>query len=169
MAASAADWIARSTWQPQLGRLVVAAGTVVIEALRPGRLRYVAIDRSDAPITLDRARAQSRIAARGIELAQTLEWVLSNVTVDHAAWFANPIAHYDLEGELRLAFVTGRDATPPESLLYFPHCTECGFVYVVGKLLLRMISGPVVDPIAKVLQRATAEDPEARFATLEDL
>jgi len=193
MAATAADWIARSAWyQGSLGRLVLDVGVVeiehdhvndrlwalwialpryptVIEALRPGRLRYAAIDWTDQPITLDSAYAQARLAARGIELAQTLEWVLSNVKVDNAGWFANPIALYDLEGELRVAFVTGRKVTPPETLLYFPQCDERGFVYVVGKLLLRMIAGPTVDPIAKVLQRATAEDPAARFATLEDL
>ena len=181
-----ADWIARSAVPKDFGRLVVNDGIVsiepsgvhdqlwtqwlalpryptVIQPLRAGRLRYAAIDWTY------RALTQPQIAARGIELAQTFEWLLRNSHAASAAWFANPLALYDLEGELRLAFVTASNAMPPESLRDFPHCDERGFVYVVGKLVLRMVAEPVVDPIASILRRATASQPDARFATLEEL
>jgi tetratricopeptide (TPR) repeat protein len=194
MAALAADWISRSAWHlrsAEFGPLVSDAGTVGIElagvsdelwrqwvslpryptimqALRPTRLRYAAIDWTTRPITLGDAPSYRRIAARGIEIAQTFEWLLQNVSVDNAAWFANPIVMFDLEGELRLAFLTRGDAAPPESLLNFPHCDERGFVYVVGKLMRRMVHGPVGEPLSTIIDRSTAE-PGLRFATLDKL
>ena len=103
-------WLARSAWQlrsPEFGPLVSDAGTIgielaglhdelgrqwvalpryptIIQALRPTRLRYAAIDWTTRPITLGDAQSHSAIATRGIELAQTLEWLLQNVKVDNA-------------------------------------------------------------------------------------
>ena len=66
------------------------------------------------------------------------------------------------------AFLARGDAAPPESLLNFPRCDERGFVYVVGKLMRRMVHGPVAEPISTIIDRSTAE-PGLRFATLEKL
>src|SRR3954471_12293902 len=108
---------------------------VLFEVLEPGVLRYAAIDWTQPRIVLGvRPADDLRLAAWGIELAQTMELVLSRVPAAQAAWFTSPIVKIDLEGQLRVGFASvGRDSlpadcSPPELHLQWPLCTERSFV-----------------------------------------
>jgi hypothetical protein len=150
---------------------------VLFEVLEPGILRYAAIDWTQPRIALGvRPADDLRIAAWGIELAQTMELVLSRVPAAQAAWFTSPIVKIDLEGQLRVGFASvGRDSlpsdcAPPELHLQWPLCTERSFVYAVGRGLWQLIRDfQPNDPFGAVILRCLERDPTKRFRSLDEV
>jgi hypothetical protein len=140
-------------------------------------LRYAALDWTQPRIALGvRPADDLRVAAWGIELAQTMELVLSRVPAAQAAWFTSPIVKIDLEGQLRVGFASvGRDSlpsdcAPPELNLQWPLCTERSFVYAVGRGLWQLIRDfQPNDPFGAVVLRCLERDPTKRFRSLDEV
>lgn len=148
---------------------------VLFEVIEPGVLRYAALDWTQPRIALGvRPADDLRLAAWGIELAQTMELVLSRVPPLHAAWFTSPIVKVDLEGQLRVGFASvGRDSlptdcAPPELALQWPLGSERSFVYAVGRGLWQLIREfEPSDPFGAVVLRCLERDPAKRFRSLD--
>lgn len=142
-------------------------------------LRYAAIDWNHPPTVLSGdPQGAGRLASWGVDLVRTCEFLSSVVHKDVLGWFACPIVRIDLEGEVRVAFLSAKgDAAltarlPPEAVDQWPRCDDRGLIFVVGQLLRDLVAlqdRTLPVPVCHTIDRCLAEDPADRFATLKDL
>lgn len=138
----------------------------VLEAVGRGRVLY-------APLDWTWRVDPKRLADVGVELARAYSFLTAWVPARQLAWLTAPLVSFDLDGGVRLAFVSVdrehvlTEAIPPEALEQWPHCTERGAVFTVGQVLRRFartIEGPTL--IDAIIERCTARDPAARYPHL---
>lgn len=152
----------------------LAAHRNVLEVVRDGWLRYAALDWRHAPLVVDGAAAAARFATWGATLSWVGEHLLRSVPGDQLGWLASPIVKFDLEGALRVAFVTPDRREPrcaPELIERWPFCDERGLIFALARALLDLaaVAPPPDSPLGQVLQRCLDRDPDRRIATCQEL
>jgi len=146
---------------------------VLLRVNRPGLLHFAAIDWTRRPIYAGMlAKDDAKVAGWGYQICDALQIVHAR-SGGEGAWFACPLVQCDLEGVVRMGFVSpGRDSwsmdlLPPEIMLDWPRCDELAFVYAAGQALRQLVFN--FDPsslLGSVIARAMHPIPTQRFETL---
>jgi hypothetical protein len=110
----------------------------ILQAVGRHWLRYAALDWSHQPLAIgDDPEAATRVATWGAKLTWVCEFLLRSVPGDSLGWMATPIVKFDLEGEIRIAFIAPDwnkpNSLPPEVVAQWPQCDERGLVFMVGR------------------------------------
>ncbi len=148
----------------------------ILEAVGPGGLRYAALDWIRGPVAIDSdPTAPASLAGWGATLTRIYEFLFRRVPSVQLGWLTCPFVRFDLEGELRIAFVMGAaqaTALPPEVIQHWPSCDERSLVFTVGKAInalgADMVLGSAL-PIGDVVRRCVETDPARRFENLDVL
>ena len=146
----------------------------ILDAVEHGVLRYAALDWEHPPQQLDE-NSVAAVATWGVELVRSYEFLMYSVAKHELGWFATPIVKLDLEGEVRLAFVSAKDNVqlmnelPPDLRDRWPHCDEVGLVYVVGRALQGLITTdePPTLAVRDVIRNCVHVRTTLRFSTLQ--
>lgn len=149
----------------------------ILEAVATKSLRYAALDWQCGPVAIaDDPDAAADIATRGYELTWICEFLYARVPTHSLAWMACPIVKFDLEGEIRIAFITASSANPrsldrlpPEAVDRWPQLDKRGLVFVVGQLLRSLIVDGHRTPLGRVIEGCLEPKPTRRIASLDEV
>jgi len=140
-------------------------------------LWYAAIDWKHERVALDQdAAVTQRLATWGNVLVTTYEYIAKNVPQQQLALMACPIVLFDLEGSMRIAFVSAGKSEkwlkrlPPEIFDSWPYCSEASLVFVIGHALSELfIPSRRPAPVEQVIAQCLERTPSRRYATLAAL
>lgn len=149
---------------------------VLLRVNRPGILEFAALDWKRRPIHVGLDAADDRaIGNCAFQIADALQ-IVHKTWPDSAAWLACPFVQCDLEGEVRMGFISaGRDSwpierLPPEIYADWPRCDERALVFAAGQATLQLVEN--IEPgslMGAIFERAMHPIPAQRFATLHEL